>query len=77
MPHVSQAHSIWKFPSVLLHDIKDVEDLNINNVVGLVISLNANICHRIIFFIAHGMPKEIFVMQGRYNSIGHNSTVDK
>lgn len=38
MPHVSQAPSIWKFPSVLFHDIKDVEDLNSNNVVGLVIS---------------------------------------
>lgn len=76
MSHVPQAPSTWKFPSALFHDIRDVEDLNINNMVDLVISWNANICHRIIFSIAHGMPKEAFVMQGRYNSKGHISSVD-
>lgn len=40
MFHVSQAPSIWKLPSVLFHDIKDVEDLNFNNMVGLLISRN-------------------------------------
>lgn len=44
--------------------------------MGLVISWNANICHRIIVSIAHGMPKEAFLMQGRYTSIGHISAVD-
>lgn len=38
MSHVPQAPSTWKFPSALFHDIRDVEDLNINNMVDLVIS---------------------------------------
>lgn len=42
--------------------------------VGLVVSWNDNICHRIIVSIALGMPKESFVGQG--TSVRHISTVD-
>lgn len=42
---------------------------------GLEISWNANICHRIIVSIAYGIPKEVFLRQGRYTSIGHISAV--
>lgn len=74
--YVLQVPSIWKFPSVLFHGIKDVKVLTHNIVVALAIIWNVNIHHDTIVQIAYGIQKEASVMQDRHSSMWHISTVD-